>query len=386
MSFHHIQKNILPINIVFTHGFCRAVMLLLMLFCLTSNGFAQSRLKDIASFEGIRENLLVGYGLVVGLNGTGDDLRSAVFTQESLIGMLERLGVNARNASLNTKNVAAVTVTARLPPFAANGTNIDVKVSALGSASSLEGGTLLATPLVGADDEVYAVAQGNIDIGTFASDNVTQVRNIPTNGMIINGGIVEKEITFILDTLKKVNISLHNPDLTTARRVASAINGFIGESVAFAISPSTVHMQTLSYYFNGVVGMLTDVEQLRIEPDQPAKVVIDEKSGVIVMGKDVRVSTIAIAQENLTITIADQIRVQQQQPFNNIGSVNTDTELEIDEKTIDDPKQLGVVYSGLSLQELVNGLNSLGVSPREMITILYAIKAAGALQADIEVL
>lgn len=362
----------------------RVIFLSIALFMLTGVSYAQSRLKDIASFEGVRENLLVGYGLVVGLNGTGDDLRSAVFTQESLIGMLERLGVNARDSSLNTRNVAAVTITATLPPFAANGTRIDIEVSALGSASSLEGGTLLATPLVGADDVVYAVAQGRVDIGLTADSE--QARNIPTNAIIVNGGIVEQEIPFKMESMETIRVSLHNPDFTTSRRLASAINGFIGQRVAKAINPASVEITPIKDYRNGVIGMLTDIEQLRIEPDERAKVVIDEKSGVIVMGQHVRLNTVAIAQENLTITIAEQIRATQPQPFNNLGTINREVIEDIDEEEKNEERQLGILYAGLSLQELVNGLNSLGVSPREMIAILYAIKAAGALQADIVVM
>ncbi len=348
---------------------------------------ANSRLKDIADFEGIRDNLLVGYGLVVGLNGTGDTLNNNAFTKQSLIGMLERLGVNTREANLQPKNVAAVMVTAVLPPFSRQGTRIDVAASALGDAKSLLGGTLLVTPLVGADGEVYAVAQGPLAVGGFSAQGQGQTvtRGVPTNGRIASGAIVERELPFELASLESVKISLRNPDLTTARRIAQAINAFVGGEAAVPADPATVQLQVPPSYQNDVVGLLTDVEQLRIQPDQMARVLIDEQSGTIVMGENVRISTVAIAQGNLTIRITETPQVSQPAPFSTGGETTTvpRTDIEIDE---DSDRRLGVLPQSVTLQELVNGLNAMGVGPRDMITILQAIKAAGALQAEIEVM
>ena len=362
-----------------------AIMAVLILWPSAPN--AQSRIKDIVDFEGVRENLLVGYGLVVGLNGTGDSLNSAVFTKESLIGMLERLGVNARDDNLKTDNVAAVMVTATLPAFARQGSRIDVGVSALGDADNLLGGTLLVTPLLGADGEVYAVAQGNLQVGGFTAKGAAETitKGVPTSARIPNGAIVEREIPFRLANLKQVRLSLRNPDFTTARRVARAVNAFVGESSARVTDPGTVELIVPKNYRRAVVELLTDVEQLRVEPDQIAKVVIDEQAGVIVMGENVRISTVAIAQGNLTIRITETPQVSQPQPFSNTGStvVVDRTDVQVDEGA---DRKLGVLAKGVTLQELVNGINALGIGPRDMITILQAIKAAGALHAEIEVL
>lgn len=348
---------------------------------------ANSRIKDIADFEGIRDNLLVGYGLVVGLNGTGDTLNNNAFTKQSLIGMLERLGVNTRESNLQPKNVAAVMVTATLPAFARQGTRIDISVSALGDAKSLLGGQLLVTPLVGADGEVYAVGQGALAVGGFSAQGQAQTvtKGVPTSGRIANGAIVERELPFELAGLDSVKVSLRNPDLTTASRVAQAINAFVGAAVAAAADPATVQVQVPPAYRGNVVALLTDVEQLRIEPDQLARVIIDEHSGTIVMGENVRISTVAIAQGSLTVRITETPQVSQPAPFSTSGDtvVVPRTDIEVDEGA---DKKFGVVPHGVTLQELVNGLNAMGIGPRDMITILQAIKAAGALQADIEVM
>jgi len=282
---------------------------------------AQSRIKDIAEFEGIRDNLLVGYGLVVGLDGTGDDLDSSVFTRESLIGMLQRLGVNARDQDLDTDNVAAVMVTANLPPFSRQGTRIDISVSALGDSDSLQGGTLLVTPLVGADGEVYAVAQGPVAVGGFQAQGAAEeiTRGVPTTGRIANGAIVEREIEFDLASLDVVKVSLRNPDLTTARRIANAINAFTGLPAARASDPGTVNVTVPPTYRGDAVALLTDIEQLPVAVDQVARVVIDERSGVIVMGENVRISEVAIAQGNLTIRVTETPQVSQPGPFAEAG-------------------------------------------------------------------
>ncbi|MBK18593.1 MAG: flagellar biosynthesis protein FlgA [Rhodospirillaceae bacterium] len=347
---------------------------------------ASSRIKDIIDFEGIRDNLLVGYGLVVGLNGSGDDLTNSAFTKQSLVGMLERLGVNTRDVTLKTKNVAAVMVTATLPSFSRQGTRIDVSVSALGDASSLLGGTLLVTPMVGADGEVYAVAQGQTAIGGFSASGkaASVTKNIPTSGRIANGAIVEREIKFDMRNLTKARLSLRNPDLTTARRVASAINRFLKRPAAETTDPGTIMLKVPKKYPGGVIALLTDIEQIRVAPDQLARVVVDEQNGIIVIGENVRISTLAIAQGNLTIKVTETPQVSQPNAFANTGTTqNVDrTGIDISEEK----SSLAMLPTGVSLQELVNGLNTLGVGPRDMISILQTIKASGALQAEIQVL
>ncbi|HXM00818.1 MAG TPA: flagellar basal body P-ring protein FlgI [Rhizomicrobium sp.] len=347
--------------------------------------FAFSRVKDLVEVQGIRDNMLVGYGLVVGLSGSGDSLRNAPFTQESLNTMLERLGVNTRGTTMQTKNVAAVMVTANLPAFAAQGTRIDVSVSALGDAKSLQGGTLLVTPLFGADGEIYSLAQGPVAIGGFSAQGAAAsvTRGVPTAGRISNGAIVEREIGFKLAAETSLKLSLHNPDLTTATRVANAVNAFLGANIATVSDPATICLSVPPGYANGVVGLLTDVEQLKVDPDEPAKVVIDEQSGVIVMGADVRVSTVAIAQGNLTIRVSETPEASQPGPFSQgTTQVLPRTQIQVDDSH---GNKMAVLSEGASLQRLVDGLNALGVGPRDIISILQAIKAAGALQADIEV-
>jgi flagellar P-ring protein precursor FlgI len=391
------------------------VLMALLLPAVAQPAGAASRIKDIADFEGVRDNMLVGYGLVVGLNGTGDTLNRSIFTRESLIGMLERLGVNARDAALRTQNVAAVMVTATLPPFSRQGARIDVTVSALGDAKSLLGGTLLVTPMLGADGEVYAVAQGSVQSGFVARGAAASVtKGVPTAGRVSNGAIVEREVAFELASLKSVNLMLRNPDLTTGRRVAQAINAFLRSPAARPLDPSTVLLNVPPQFQGDIVSLITDIEQLRVEPDQVARVVIDEQNGVIVMGENVRISTVAIAQGNLTVRITETPQVSQPNPFSPQGAspvaidpatgqpiapgtggvqfapgggaqttVVPRTTVEVDEQS---QRRMAVLSEGVSLQELVNGLNALGVGPRDMISILQAIKAAGALQADIEVM
>jgi len=367
----------------------RAAVLAVLACLIAAPAAGQARLKDIIAFEGVRENMLVGYGLVVGLNGTGDTLTNAPFTQQSLVGMLERLGVNTRDnlSTLRTENIAAVMVTATLAPFARQGTRIDVSVSALGDSESLLGGTLLVTPLLGADGEVYAVAQGQLVVNGFSAqgDAATIVKGVPTSARISNGAIIEREIQFDLASMTVVNLSLRNPDFTTASRVAAAINGFLGVAAANAIDPGTVRLKLDPQAPGGVVSLITEIEQLRVTPDQMARVVVDEQTGVIVMGENVRISTVAIAQGNLTIRITEQEQVSQPGAFAEVGTTQTvdRTAIEVDEGQ---NNRLAVLQEGVSLQELVNGLNALGVGPRDMISILQAIKAAGALQADIEVM
>lgn len=364
-------------------------LIFIPMFLAVTSANAAVRIKDIADFDGIRDNLLIGYGLVVGLNGTGDTLNNSPFTRQSLESMLERLGMNTRGNNANTNNIAAVMVTTTLPPFSRQGARIDVTISSLGDADNLLGGTLLVTPLMGADGEVYAVAQGQISVGGFsvqgaAGSSIT--KGVPTAGRIPNGAIVEREVGFELEDLDRVTISLRNPDLTTARRISQAINAMLGDPLAKATDPATVVVPVPLNYGENIVGLLTDIEQLRVEPDQIARVVVDEVSGTIVMGENVRISTVAVAQGNLTIRITETPQISQPGAFAPEGAQTQTVQrsaIEIDEQT---DRKLVVVPEGVSLQELIDGLNALGVGPRDIISILQAIKAAGALQAELEIL
>jgi len=364
--------------------FLTALIAATALLVAATTASAQSRIKDIAAIEGVRSNQLVGYGLVVGLNGTGDSLRNAPFTRQSLEGMTERLGVNIRGANANTKNTAAVLVTADLPPFATPGSRIDVGVASLGDAKSLLGGTLIVTSLQGADGQVYAVAQGSVQTGSVSGSGgsgSSVTRGVPTAGRIASGATVEAETGFTLDNLHEVRLTLRNPDFTTAQRVAAAINATY-PNTALAENGSVVALRAPAQM--GMAGFISRVENLPVAVDVPAKVIIDEVNGVIVMGEAVRVSTVAIAQGNLTISVQENPQVSQPAPFSQgQTTVVPQSTVEIEEEL---GREIRVVNGATSLSTLVNGLNALGVSPRDMISILQAIKAAGALQAEIEVM
>lgn len=357
---------------------------LLMLVLATSPAHAESRLKDIVDFEGVRDNMLMGYGLVVGLNGTGDKLKNNEFTSQSLIAFLERQGVNTRGTELKSKNIAAVTVTANLQPFARNGSRINVSVGAMGDAKSLQGGTLLATALYGADGEVYAVAQGPISIAGFeASSGGTSVtKGVPTNGFIANGAIVEKEIVFDLNKMASLNLALRNPDITTAKRVAETINKHLGVDAAQMSDPGTVFLRVPIDFKDNTAKLLAEIEQLAVHTDQIAKVVIDEASGTIVMGENVRIDTVAVAQGNLVVKVEETQQVSQPGALAPPGAETVVTP--VTNVTVEESKgKTALLKRGASLRELVSGLNALGVGPRDLITILQSIKTAGALQAEI---
>ncbi|MBE1237589.1 flagellar basal body P-ring protein FlgI [Phaeovibrio sulfidiphilus] len=377
----------------FCAGLLSLALVLGPLLTLPAPAHAASRIKDIADFEGVRSNYLIGYGLVVGLLNTGDDLKKKdPYTLESVISMLERLGLSTRplegaKSQMDSGNVAAVLVTATLPAFGRQGSRIDVTVSALGTATSLMGGTLLVTPLIGADGQVYAVAQGKLQVGGFAVAGAAETiqKGVPTSGRIPNGAMIEQEVPFDLANMEAVRISLRNPDFTTGRRIAQAVNAFLGVEVATLLDPGTVHVPLHGRYQNRAVDFFADVEQLLIEPDLTARVVIDEATGTIVIGENVRISTVAVAQGALTIRVTETPQVSQPTPFSLGGetAVVPRTDIQVDEQS---DRRLAVVNSGVSLQDLVDSLNALGVGPRDMITILQAIRASGALQADIEVM
>ncbi len=361
------------------------IILLSCLVVFPSVAQAEARIKDIVTFEGVRENILMGYGLVVGLNGTGDKLKNSAFTEQSLIAFLERQGVNTRGTELKTQNVAAVTVTATLPPFARTGGKVDVSVSAMGDAKNLAGGVLLATPLYGADGEVYAVAQGSISIGGFRAqgESTTITKGVPTSGFIASGAIVERETEFVLNKMQEMKLSLRNPDISTAQRVSEVINEHIGPSIANVSDPGTVVLAVPDIYRNNVTQLLADIEKLPVETDQVAKIIIDEASGTIVMGENVTIDTVAVAQGNLVVKVEEKPVVSQPNPLAPEGAQTVaavQTEVTTDEKP---GSRMAVLKRGASLKDLVAGLNALGVTPRDLITILQTIKAAGALQAEI---
>ncbi|CAL1692346.1 Flagellar P-ring protein [Brevundimonas subvibrioides] len=357
---------------------------LALAFAVAGPASAQSRIKDIASIEGVRTNQLVGYGLVVGLAGTGDSLRNCPFTRQSLEGMTERLGVNIRGSNANSKNLAAIMVTADLPPFATPGARVDVSVSSLCDAKSLLGGTLLVTSLQGADGNVYAVAQGSVQTGSVSgsgSSGSSVTRGVPTAGRIASGATVERETGFNLDSLQEVRLTLRNPDFTTAQRVAAAINATY-PSTALAENGSVITLRAPAQL--GMAAFISRVENMPVAVDTPARVIIDEVNGVIVMGENVRISTVAIAQGNLTISVQETPQVSQPAPFSQgQTAVVPQSDVTVEEEL---GREIRLVNGATSLSTLVNGLNALGVSPRDMISILQAIKAAGALQAEIEVL
>jgi flagellar P-ring protein precursor FlgI len=345
---------------------------------------ARSRIKDIVAFEGVRDNQLLGYGVVVGLNGTGDALRNAPFTQQSIQSALERLGINTRAATPNTKDIAAVVVTANLPPYITAGSKIDVTVSAIGDAKSLQGGTLVMTPLNSPTGDTYAVAQGTVQTGAISASGAsgsTISKGVPTAGRIAGGGIVEMDPVHQFASLQILRLTLRNPDFTTAQRVTDVINAkFPG--CAQLQNPTVVAIRAPPG--QTMVGFVGQVENLTVETDSPAKVVIDEVAGVVTMTDAVRISTVAIQQGNLTITVKESSQVSQPNAFSKGGTtaIVPQSDLSVDEEK---GKQFVTMRSGASLASLVAGLNSLGVTPRDMISILQSIKSAGALQAEIEV-
>lgn len=351
----------------------RLIIIFMIIFCQESN--ADTRIKDIVNFEGIRENVLIGYGLVVGLNGTGDNLKNSAFTEKGLTDFLEKLGVNTRGANLKTKNVAAVMVTATLPPFARSGSKISVEISTIGDAKSLKGGTLLATPLVGADGEVYAVSQGAISIGTKPSDEDGKPEtNNPAAGFITNGAIVEREVAFDLSSLKTINLALKNPDITTARSIENAINSTLRDTYAFAKDPGTINLEIPPQYYSNVIELLAEIENINVYPDTVAKIIIDEATGTIVFGENVKVSRVAIAQGNLIVKVGEQEQFR------------FDTGLVQDKpKPSERGKEIAILNETTRLSELVSGLNALGVKPKDLVSILKSIKQAGALHAEIVV-
>ncbi len=340
------------------------------------------RIKDLVEFDGVRSNDLVGYGLVVGLNGSGDGLRNSPFTEEILSNLLERLGVNVTGEQFQPKNVAAVFVTASLPPFSRAGGRIDVSVSAIGDAKSLLGGTLIMTPLNGADGEIYAVAQGAIIAGGIVAegDAGKVVQGVPTSGVIPSGAHVEREVQFDFARLSSIRLALRSPDFTTAQRIEAVINRQFGKRVAQMEDSGTVSLNIDATNMNSPAHVIARLENLEVEPESRARVVVDQRSGTIVMDEDVRISRVAIAQGNLTLRIDETPMVVQPNPFAEGETVvvpRTSADIQTAPGT-----GLAEVKGSANLSEVVAGLNALGVAPHDMIDILKSINAAGALHAE----
>lgn len=361
------------------------VSIILSVVCLVVNTAAFSspvRLKDLVEFDGVRGNDLVGTGLVVGLNGTGDGLRNSPFTEEMMTSILERLGVNVSGEQFRARNVAAVLVTATLPTFGRTGRKIDVTVSTIGDAKSLLGGTLVMTPLNAADGEVYAVAQGSVIAGGISAegDAARVIHGVPTAGTIPSGARVEREVDFDFSSLSTLRLALRDPDFTTASRIEASINGSFGRRVATMLDSGTVEVNVQGTRARSPAHLLSDIENLSVEPQQKARVVVDQRSGTIVLGADVRISRVAVAQGNLTLKIEEAPVVVQPNPFSEGETVIVPrTDIAINE---DGGNSLAEISGGTNLSEVIAGLNALGVNPLDMIDILKTIKASGALHAE----
>jgi flagellar P-ring protein precursor FlgI len=360
----------------------RLIVLLLLLLLPNLSFAAPIRIKDLVEFDGVRGNDLVGYGLVVGLNGTGDGIRNSPFTEEIMSNILERLGVNVTGEQFRPKNVAAVLVTSALPPFARAGSKVDVTVSAIGDAKSLLGGTLIMTPLNAADGEIYAVAQGAVIAGGVSAQGAgaSVVQGVPTSGVIPSGAHVEREIGFKLDSLADIRLALREPDFTTAGRIEDVINREFGKRIATMEDSGTVSVSIGTANMRSAAHVLERLENLTVEPEQRARVVVDQRSGTIVMGEDVRISRVAVSQGNLTLRVQEDPLVVQPNPFSR-------------GETVVVPRTTATIQQGAgikmaevgetsSLSDVVAGLNALGVSPRDMIDILKSINSAGALHAE----
>ena len=364
-----------------------ALVLFCVLLLLPSLGAApaqaQVRLKDLVEFDGVRGNDLLGYGLVVGLNGTGDGMRNAPFTEEIMVSILERLGINVTGEEFRPRNVAAVIVTATLPPFARAGARIDVSISAIGDASSLHGGTLVMTPLNGADGQIYAVAQGNVIAGgvSVGGKAAQETRGVPTSGSIPFGARVEREVDFELSSLATLRLSLRTPDFSTAEQVETAVNAALRRRAARMLDAGTVEIDIAASGVSSVAHVIARIENVQIAPEMRARVVMDQRSGTIVIGQDVRISRVAVAQGALTLRVEEAPLVVQPNPFADGQAVVVPrSTVGIEDRV---SANLAEVDGGTTLSEVVAGLSALGVGPRDLIDILSTIHAAGALHAEL---
>ena len=361
----------------------RTALYVLLISLLLPGLVHATRIKDIAAFDGVRDNQLVGYGLIVGLNGSGDSDQTK-FPVQSLVNMLERMGVTVNRADIKVKNVAAVMVTATLPPFAKQGTKLDVLVSSLGDAKTIAGGTLIMTPLKGADNQVYAVAQGSILTNSFAfgGQGASATKNHPTAGRIPAGALVERELPNVLAGKSSLRLNLAQSDFTTASRIVAAINkNFKG--AAGSSDGGSVMVQIPDEFTSRPVEFIAQLENLEVTQDQPARVVVNERTGTIVMGDKVKIAAVAVSHGNLTLTIKETPKVSQPKPLSKGETKETPrTELKVQEEQ----KRLSLLPEGNTIGDVVRGLNLLGVTPRDLISILQSIKAAGALQAELVII
>ncbi|MEI6205608.1 MAG: flagellar basal body P-ring protein FlgI [Desulfuromonadales bacterium] len=361
------------------------VVILCAMILLAASGALAVRIKDIASFEGIRDNQLMGYGLVVGLNGTGDSDQAKIQTQ-SVVNMLERMGISTTINDIKIKNVAAVMVTATLPPFAKQGNRLDVLVSSLGDAKSIAGGTLIMAPLKGGDNQIYAVAQGPVltDSFAFGGQGASAQKNHPTAGRVPNGALVERELPYTLTGRSTLRLNLNVSDFTTASRIVGVINDKFKATVAVSNDPGSVALTIPEAYANRAVEFVAALETLEVRPDVQAKVVLNERTGTIVMGEGVRISTVAVTHGSLSLVIKESPQVSQPAPFSTTGETKVvpRTDLKVEEEN----RRLMVVPEGATIGDVVRALNLLGVTPRDLISILQAVKAAGALQADLSII
>ncbi len=360
-------------------------LVLLALFFLLPVWQAEAvRLKDIASFGGVRDNQLIGYGLVVGLSGTGDK-KDSTFTMRSMANMLDKVGVAVDPRQLKPKNVAAVMVTARMPVSSKPGTRLDVTVSSLGDATSLLGGILLQTPLKGVDGNVYVLAQGALTIGGFSitGDQAQAQKNISTVGQVPNGGIVERSIPFEFNNMDKLVLSMHTPDFSTTNQVAESLNAALGGNFARPVDVSTIDIEVPAEFRGNIVPLMASIENIEVVPDMPAKIVVDEKTGTIILGRNVRISRVAVAHGNLQVVVQENLDVSQ--PIAPFGGGSTVVTPSTDIAGREEQRKLNVI-EGATLQELVDGLNSVGATPRDIISILRALKASGSLHGTLEVI
>ncbi len=362
-----------------------AIPVLLLLFGLWGGTSEATRLKDIASFRGTATNPLIGYGLVVGLNGTGDKDKTQ-FTVSTLANLLDNVGIHVDPVQVKVKNVAAVMVTAKLPPFARVGTRIDVQVSSIGDAKSLEGGTLLMTPLRGPDGRTYAVVQGPISTGGFSAggqSGSSVQKSHPTVGTISGGATVEQEVPVRYEDLSHVDVVLKTPDFTTAGKVAAGMNAVLNGPYARAVDAATIKLQVPEGYGHRMVEMFSRLENMEVQPDTVARVIINERTGTIVMGEHVRISPVAVAHGSLTVQVTERSDVSQPPPLSGGRTVVTPaSEIEVKEEKA----SLALIGGGVTLGQVVQGINAIGATPRDMINILQALKAAGALQAELEII
>jgi len=360
-----------------------AGMTALLLLLLAAAPAAAVRIKDMATFGGVRDNSLIGYGLVVGLSGTGDSNKSD-FTIQSMINMLENMGVGVNRRNLKPKNVAAVMVTADMPVSAKPGASIDVTVSSLGDATSLLGGVLLRTPLKGVDGKVYGLAQGALALGGYSAEGqaATASKNIATVGRIPGGCVVERGVNFDFNMQDGLLLHMGIADFSTTQQTVERINEALGGEYARAKDISTIELHVPEQYMHNLVPFMASIENLEISPDSRAKVVVDEKTGTVVVGRNVRLSKAAVAHGNLQIVIQEGANVSQPGPFSQGQTVVTpETNISIQEEN----RRL-VMLEGATLQEMVDGLNAIGATPRDLISILQTLKASGALHAELEVI